>query len=266
VRGASRSRSADAVLHEIRRRVEQGHREVVLTGINLGCYRDRAAGFDLARLVRSAGSTPGLARLRLSSLEVNHLSSDLVAAMRETPTVSPHLHVPLQSGDDAVLASMGRHYDSAGYLEAVARLRDRVPHVNLTTDVIVGYPTEDQAAFERTLDVVRAAGITRVHTFSFSARPGTEADRLGDPVPPAEKKRRSRELRGLSEALSRRHRAGKLGMVEEVLIDKVAAEQVSGYSRDYTRYYLPGGTEPAGRAVAVRAAEIYSDGLTGRST
>jgi threonylcarbamoyladenosine tRNA methylthiotransferase MtaB len=132
--------------------------------------------------------------------------------------------------------------------------------------VIVGYPTEDAAAFERTLDVVREAGITRVHTFSFSARPGTEADDFGDPVPPAEKKRRSRELRGLSEALSRRHRAEKLGTVEDVLVDKVADTQASGYSRDYTRYYLPGGTAPPGRAVAVRAAEIYSDGLAGRST
>jgi len=102
-----------------------------------------------------------------------------------------------------VLAAMGRHYDSAAYLDAIARLRDRVPHVNLTTDVIVGYPTEDEAAFDRTLDAVVAAGITRVHAFTFSPRPGTEADRLGDPVPPAEKKRRSRELRGLSDGGTR---------------------------------------------------------------
>src|SRR5919197_1067291 len=103
VRGASRSRRAVAVLAEVRRRVEQGHREVVLTGINLGCYRDREAGYDLPRLVRAAGSTPGLARLRLSSIEVNHLSGELAAALRETPTASRHLHVPLQSGDDGVL-------------------------------------------------------------------------------------------------------------------------------------------------------------------
>ena len=110
VRGASRSRTADAVLAEIRRRVEQGHREVVLTGINLGCYRDRAAGYDLPRLVREAGATPGLERLRLSSIEINHVNDELVAALRETPTVSRHLHVPLQSGDDGVLRAMGRRY------------------------------------------------------------------------------------------------------------------------------------------------------------
>ena len=108
--GASRSRPAEAVLREISRRVEQGHREVVLTGINLGCYRDRPAGLDLPRLVRAAGATPGLERLRLSSIEVNHVSAGLLAAMRETTSVSPHLHVPLQSGDDGVLEAMRRRY------------------------------------------------------------------------------------------------------------------------------------------------------------
>jgi threonylcarbamoyladenosine tRNA methylthiotransferase MtaB len=129
--------------------------------------------------------------------------------------------------------------------------------------VIVGYPTEDDAAFERTLELVREAGITKVHTFSFSARPGTEADRLGDPVSPEEKKRRSRELRGLSEALGRRHCAAKLGGIEDVLVDKVAAAQVSGYSRDYTRYYLPAGAAVAGETVTARAVELYSDGCVG---
>jgi threonylcarbamoyladenosine tRNA methylthiotransferase MtaB len=191
---------------------------------------------------------------------VIHVKDSLVDALAEDDRVCPHLHVPLQSGDDGVLAAMGRNYDSSGYLRAVERLRARVPHVNLTTDVIVGYPTEDDAAFERTLALVREAGITKVHTFSFSARPGTEADRLGDPVPPAEKKRRSRELRGLSEALGRRYRAAKLGATEDVLVDKVATERVSGYSRDYTRYYLPSGAAQAGQTVTARAEELYSDG------
>ena len=113
VRGASRSRPADAVLAEVRRRVSQGHREVVLTGINLGCYRDREQGYDLPRLIREVGVTPGLARLRLSSIEVNHLTEALLDALRETPTVSRHLHVPLQSGDDGVLRAMARRYDAA---------------------------------------------------------------------------------------------------------------------------------------------------------
>src|SRR5919108_3088013 len=183
VRGRSRSRAANAVLAEIRRRVEQGHREVVLTGINLGCYRDRAAGFDLPRLLRAAGAIAGLERLRLSSLEVNHLSDELLAAMRETPVVSPHLHVPLQSGDDGVLRTMGRRYTVSTYLRRVAKAAG----FNLTTDVIVGFPSEDKRAFERTLRVVESAGITKVHVFPYSPRPGT-GTAAEDPVPPAIKK------------------------------------------------------------------------------
>src|SRR3954471_14672847 len=157
VRGRSRSRTATAVLAEVRRRVAQGHREVVLTGINLGCYRDREAGYTLARLVREAGATPGLARLRLSSIEVNHVGPELVAALRETPSVARHLHVPLQSGDNTVLRAMARRYTSETYLRRLAALGD----FNLTTDVIVGFPGEDEPAFRRTVGLVRAAGITK---------------------------------------------------------------------------------------------------------
>src|SRR5207237_10751016 len=139
VRGASRSRAADAVVAEIQRRVAQGHREIVLTGINLGCYRDRAAGYDLPRLVREAGETPGLQRLRLSSIEINHVNDELLAALRETPAASRHLHVPLQSGDDGVLRDMGRRYTVAAYQRKLEQLED----FNLTSDVIVGFPAED---------------------------------------------------------------------------------------------------------------------------
>src|SRR3954468_4498836 len=130
VRGPSRSRTAAAVLAEARRRVAQGHPELVLTGINLGCYRDRAAGYTLARLVRAVGAVQGLARLRLSSIEVNHVNPELEAALRETPTVARHLHVPLQSGDDRVLAEMGRRYTTTTYLRRLEPFAD----FNLTTD------------------------------------------------------------------------------------------------------------------------------------
>jgi threonylcarbamoyladenosine tRNA methylthiotransferase MtaB len=266
VRGAARSRPASAVLGEVRRRVEQGQPEMVMTGISVGDYRDPERGLELGDLMREVAAAPGVERVRLSSVEVIHVRDSLLDALAEDPRICPHLHVPLQSGDDAVLASMGRSYDAAGYAGAIERLRARIPHVNLTTDVIVGYPTEDDAAFERTLELVRETGITKVHTFSFSARPGTEADGLGDPVPPEEKKRRSRELRGLSEALGRRHRAAQLGTSADVLVDKVAADRVSGYSRDYTRYYLPGGAAQAGETVTARAEELYSDGCAGVPT
>jgi threonylcarbamoyladenosine tRNA methylthiotransferase MtaB len=250
VRGASRSRSAAAVLTEIRRRVEQGHREVVLTGINLGCFRDRAAGFDLPRLVREAGATPGLERLRLSSIEINHVDASLVAALRETPTVTKHLHVPLQSGDDRVLAAMRRRYSTATYLR---RLEPLAGEFNLTSDVIVGFPAEDDAGFERTLRTVEQAGLTKVHVFPYSPRPGTVTE-SNDPVPPAIKKERGARLRALSHELCQRRWQGKIGVDDSVLVDRPGR----GYGDDYTPWLVDA---PVGTVVRVRGAAVTEEGV-----
>jgi threonylcarbamoyladenosine tRNA methylthiotransferase MtaB len=249
VRGRSRSRRVAAVLAEIHRRVAQGHREVVLTGINLGCYRDREAGYNLAQLVREAGAIPGLARLRLSSIEVNHVNDELVAALRETPSLARHLHVPLQSGDDRVLCAMARRYTSATYLRRLEGLED----FNLTTDAIVGFPAEDELAFRRTVRVVRAAGITKVHVFPYSPRPGTQTA-LEDPVSPAIKKERSARLRALShEACLARWRS-KLGSHDVVLVDRPGR----GYGDDYSPWLVDA---PVGELVSVRAARVSEEGI-----
>jgi threonylcarbamoyladenosine tRNA methylthiotransferase MtaB len=250
VRGASRSRSAEAVLREVRRRVEQGHREVVLTGINLGCFRDRAADYDLPRLVREAGATPGLARLRLSSIELNHVDDALIDALRETPTVARHLHVPLQSGDDAVLRAMRRRYTTAAFLR---KLEPLSADFNLTSDVIVGFPAEDERAFERTLLTVESAGISKVHVFPYSPRPGT-ATEAADPVAPAAKKERSARLRALSDELERRRWRTKLGAQDVVLVDRPGR----GYGDDYSPFLVDA---PVGELVRVTAQAIDAEGI-----
>lgn len=249
VRGASRSRAASAVLEEIERRVDQGHREVVLTGINLGCYRDRAAGYDLPRLVREAGSVRGLARLRLSSIEVNHLTEDLLEVLRETSTVSRHLHVPLQSGDDSVLRSMRRRYTAPVYLRRVAAAAD----FNLTTDVIVGFPGEDESAFQRTLEVVDEAGITKVHVFPYSPRPGT-LTAADDPVVPEVKKERSARLRARSHEACLRRWQAKVGSEDLVLVDRPGR----GYGDDYSPWLLDA---PVGEIVRARARGFTDEGI-----
>jgi threonylcarbamoyladenosine tRNA methylthiotransferase MtaB len=261
VRGSARSRPAAAVLGEVQRRVADGQPEIVMTGISVGDYRDPEQGLELGELMVAAAQVPGVQRVRLSSVEVIHVRDTLLRALAEEPKVCPHLHVPMQSGDDDVLAAMGRHYTAAEYLDAIRALRAAVPEVNVTTDIIVGFPNEDDAAFARTLELVRAAEISRVHAFSYSPRPGTVAEGLGDRVAPPEKKRRSRELRGLSEVRSRQHRARKLGARERVLVDKVADTQCSGYTADYTRCYLPAGAAAAGQTVAVHVHELHADGL-----
>jgi threonylcarbamoyladenosine tRNA methylthiotransferase MtaB len=249
VRGASRSRAAAAVLREVRRRVEQGHREIVLTGINLGCYRDRAAGYALPRLVRELGEVPGLERLRLSSIEINHVDAELVAALRETPNVSRHLHVPLQSGDDRVLRDMRRRYSSATFLRRLAPLGD----FNLTTDAIVGFPTETEAAFGNTLRVIANAGITKVHVFPYSPRPGT-VTAADDRVPPAVKKERGARLRAASEAACLARWRDKIGTHDVVLVDRPGR----GYGDDYSPWLVEA---RVGDLVRVRAASVTEEGI-----
>jgi threonylcarbamoyladenosine tRNA methylthiotransferase MtaB len=249
VRGPSRSRNVEAVLREVRKRVDQGHREVVLTGINLGCYRDRVAGYSLPGLIRAAGATPGLARLRLSSIEVNHVSAELAAALRETPTVARHLHVPLQSGDDRVLREMRRRYDSATYLRRLAPLAD----FNLTTDVIVGFPGEDERAFRRTLGVVAAAGISKVHVFPYSPRPGTETA-AADTVLAAVKRERGERLRELSRRASLERWRAKLGREDLVLVDRPGR----GYGDDYSPWLV---SSEVGELVRVLGRAVTEEGI-----
>jgi threonylcarbamoyladenosine tRNA methylthiotransferase MtaB len=254
VRGPGRSKSAASVLAEVRRRVEQGHKEVVLSGINLGCFRDREASMSLAGLVREVGMMPGLERLRLSSIEVNHLSRELLAAVRETPTCCRHLHVPLQSGDDRILRAMGRRYDSATFLRRLDDLGD----FNLTTDAIVGFPDEDELAFERTLAVIERAGITKVHVFPYSPRPGTTTARADD-VPARVKRERAARLRESSKNACLLRWRGKIGNEESILIDRPGR----GYADDYTLWLVDG---KVGELVRARAESVSEQGITGVRT
>jgi threonylcarbamoyladenosine tRNA methylthiotransferase MtaB len=249
VRGATRSRSAEAVLGEIRRRAAQGHREVVLTGVNLGCFRDRSAGLTLAGLIRKAGQIDGLARLRLSSVEVNHVTPDLIDAMCETPIVSRHLHVPLQSGDDEVLRAMGRRYTIGQYRSRLEPLED----FNLTTDVIVGFPTEDERAFANTMVAVAEVGITKVHVFPYSPRPGTRTA-ADDPLPQAVKRERSARLRAASHLACRARWHSRVGSDDVVLVDRPGI----GYADDYTPWLLDA---PVGAMIQARAVGVSDKGV-----
>jgi threonylcarbamoyladenosine tRNA methylthiotransferase MtaB len=253
VRGGSRSRSWDAVLTEVRARVSQGQREIVLSGVNLGLYRDPGSRRRLPALVCAVAGVPGVLRLRLSSIEVNHLDGDLVRALADTPVVGRHVHVPLQSGDDDVLRAMGRRYGAAPYLRRVAPLRER--GFNLTADVIVGFPGEDDRAFRRTMATLETAGATKVHVFPYSPRPGT-ATAAADTVPPGVKRERSAELRRWSDDACLRHWSQKLGDEDTVLVDRPGR----GYGDDYSPWLVGA---PVGEFARVRARAATSEGIVG---
>ena len=220
----------------------------MLTGVNLGCFRDREAGLTLAGLIRAAGAIDGLERLRLSSIEVNHVTPDLIAAMRETPVVSRHLHVPLQSGDDDVLRAMGRRYTIGQYRSRIEPLDD----FNLTTDVIVGFPTEDERAFANTMAEVEAAGITKVHVFPYSPRPGTRTA-ADDPV------------RGTSSVTAARgsaqlptQRAGRAGRAGWGAGTRPRRPPGLGYADDYTPWLVDA---PIGALVPAEAVGVADEGV-----
>lgn len=260
VRGTPRSLPLSEALAAATSAVAGGCGEVVLSGIDLGAWRDAASGAGLAALVEALVEVPGLARLRLSSLEPGALDERLAGALAH-PLVARHLHVPLQSADDGVLAAMARPYDWAGYRAALERVRACVPECAFSTDLMVGYPAEGEAAFARSLAAVESGLFGRVHVFAFSPRPGTPAAAL-TPLPVAVvRRRRAAALAAGAAAASAAARA-VLGRAAEVLVEERRDGLWRGYSSQYVRYHLAGAARP-GRMVRAVADEVYSDGVRG---
>ncbi|MEA1832863.1 tRNA (N(6)-L-threonylcarbamoyladenosine(37)-C(2))-methylthiotransferase MtaB [Methylobacterium durans] len=219
-RGRSRSVPEAAVVEQVARIVEHGGREVVLTGVDLTAYgRDLAQG-GLGRLVRAILSgVPGLARLRLSSIDSIEADADLVAALAEEARLMPHLHLSLQAGDDLILKRMKRRHaraDAIRFCETIRRLR---PGAVFGADLIAGFPTETEAQFARTLDLVEACGLTHLHVFPYSSRPGTPAARM-PPVDPGLVRERAARLRDVGAAALRRHLDAEVGESRLVLAER----------------------------------------------
>jgi threonylcarbamoyladenosine tRNA methylthiotransferase MtaB len=264
-RGSAESRPASRILAEARRRVDDGHPELVLTGINIGCYHDEEAGLRLDGLVRLLGRVEGLRRLRISSIEPGDVTDDLLAAMAETPVVGPHMHIPLQSGDPGVLVGMRRSYTLDRYLDAASRARAALPGLNLTTDAIVGFPGEDEDAFAATMAVAQGLAMSKVHVFPYSPRPGTHAAAMEGRPHPHVLKERSARLRALSDRLGFAHRHARVGSEDTVLVETRHEDgTLTGFGADYTRVVLPPDAGAPGDMVAVRIAGMAGEHLDGR--
>ncbi len=256
VRGRPRSTALRDVLAAARAGLATGCGEVVLSGIDLGAWRD--GGERLPDLVAALLELPELARLRLSSLEPGQVDDRLLEVL-DHPRAARHLHLPLQSADDGVLAAMRRPYTFAEYREITARARARRPGVLLSTDVIVGFPAEDEAAFARTVACLRSGLFGRVHVFAFSPRPGTAAAEL-PPLPAAVVKERMRRALAAAAAAAQTARLAMIGRHAEVLVEERRDGLYKGYSSEYVRYYLHGVAE-LGSLVRAVADRTYRDGL-----
>jgi threonylcarbamoyladenosine tRNA methylthiotransferase MtaB len=232
-RGAERSLAPEAVLADVRRALAAGHREIVLTGINIGTYdggwSERGArgaharsALTLAGLVRRILVETDVERIRLSSIEPQHVDDDLLEAWTADGAgrCLPHLHLPLQSGDDGVLRRMGRRYDTAYYAGVVARIRAAAPEAAVHADMIVGFPTEDDAAWARSLAFVRSLDLAGIHVFRYSERPGTPATRMAGHVPELARRARAAELLALAASAHRHFAARAVGAERRVLFEQ----------------------------------------------
>jgi len=267
------SRPAGEVVDEVRRLCASGHREVVLSGIHLGRYgEDLGLPGALPELVERLAGLGQLGRVRLSSIEAPEVTGallDVMAAHRDR--VCPHLHLPLQSGDDGVLRAMGRPYTAAEFLERVARARDLVPHLALTGDVIAGFPGESDAALERTCEVVLRAAFSRLHVFPYSPRAGTPAAEMADQVPAGEKRCRAERLRQLGRELATEFAARLVGRRVTVLVEQVTGNaggaHAEGFDEHYVRTHVAlaaGAAARRGDLLAVRADASDGGTLVGR--
>ena len=245
------SRHWHDVVEEVEALVERGYKEVVLTGVLIGAYgaKSGSGGPDFEGLIELLHEVHGLARIRISSIEMRQVSERLVSIMtaRETKVV-PHLHIPLQSGSTRVLQDMNRPYTQRDYLNLCERLQAAVPDIALTTDIMVGFPTENEEAFADTVYVCEKVRFLKAHLFRFSTRPGTEADRWGDPVPPQVKQERSKRLAEITER-TRREFIQRF----DVLVETRSArtELLRGHTGNYIEVELEGEDSLVGEIVPV---------------
>lgn len=263
-RGGSRSQEARLCLAQARDIVASGFREIVLTGVNIGDYRD-AAGVGFLALLGLLAQTEGLQRLRISSIEPNLLSDDIISLVAGSDLLCNHFHIPLQSGSSGILRTMRRRYTTTQYASLLDRLHERIPACGIGVDVIVGFPGETEADFEETCRYLDDLPLTYLHVFTYSERPGTPAATLPGTVSPAERARRNEILRALSakkkDAFYRRH----VGNRVRVLLESDVTDGFRyGFSDTYVRVGVPAEGTAENMLVPVDIAAVSHDACVGR--
>ena len=236
-RGAGRSRPQAEVLRELGFATAAGYREIAITGVHLGSYgRDRADGTTLAGLVRALGEWPDDVRFRISSLEPMDCTEEIVDCAAASLRIAPHFHLPLQHGADEMLAAMNRPYTAAFYRNLVEHIRSRIPHAAIGTDLIVGFPGETVAHFEKTCALVEALPLTYLHVFPYSDRPGTAASRMRHKVDGNAIRARARALRDIGERKVAAFRRSQVGRTVTALAVDDGWSAVTG---NYLKVTLP---------------------------
>ena len=239
VRGKCRSKNFQTVLEEIQNYVQHGYKEVVLTGIHTGNY-GVDLGTDFAALLREIVKINGLVRLRISSIEITELTDEVLQIIRDNEVIVDHLHIPLQAGSDKILRLMNRKYDLAYFKQKMEQIREIRPDISLTTDIIVGFPSETEEDFQDTLSFVREVQFSKVHVFPYSRRSGTVAADMAEQVPGDVKKDRVRRLLALSKELETEYMKKFIGKTLPVLMEVNRTDYSLGHTSNYLLVKVPG--------------------------
>ena len=271
LRGRARSRSVEQILSEIEDLEEREYKEVVLLGINLGSYGSdfENSNINLLNLIDKIVRISNIERIRLSSIELPYVDKDLIKAFGYYPKLCHHLHIPLQSGDDRILSLMNRKYGSEQYIRTVGLLKEQMPDIALTTDVIAGFPGEDETAFQNTMDMVRKTGFSKVHVFPYSERRFNLASFLQNKVEEKVIKERSKKLIDLSKQLTREYIGKNLGKERDVLIESVGQVNkmhfASGLTDNYIRVFLDNTSYKKGEMVKVKIVQNNDSYAVGKA-
>ena len=235
-RGKSRSRQPEEILKEARYLIKNGYKEIVITGIHVGGYGSDLTDYSFSTLIDELSSLEGLYSLRISSIEESEIDEKLISLVKNRKNIAKHLHIPLQSGSESVLKRMNRKYDKASFLSTLKRIREEIPDIALTTDVIVGFPGETIEEFDETYNFIKECDFNMLHVFPFSARENTKAIRMPNQISPDVKKERVKTLIDLSNNLWEQYTNKFLNKEVEVLVEEY--DEINKINRGHTTNYL----------------------------
>ncbi|MBB6636213.1 tRNA (N(6)-L-threonylcarbamoyladenosine(37)-C(2))-methylthiotransferase MtaB [Cohnella thailandensis] len=259
-RGLSRSRAPESVLSQARQLVAAGYQEIVLTGIHTGGYGDDLEGYRLANLLEDLDKIEGLERIRISSIEASQIDDEMIRVLNGSKKMCRHLHIPLQAGDDAILKRMRRKYTTEEFAGKIARIKEAMPGVAITTDVIVGFPGETEEQYENGYRFMERIGFSEMHVFPYSKRTGTPASRMDEQVDEEVKHARVHRLIELSERLQGEYSRHWVGEELEVIPERVTKGEdgkvrLAGYSDNYLSVEFEGDESMYRKRCLVRVTE-----------
>lgn len=268
-RGLSRSRNPESVIAQAKQLVAAGYKEIVLTGIHTGGYGDDLENYRLANLLWDLDKVDGLERVRISSIEASQITEEVLEVLNKSPKMCRHLHIPLQAGDDEVLKRMRRKYTVAEFADKIARIREAMPDVAITTDVIVGFPGETDEMFRNGYEFMVKMNFSEMHVFPYSKRTGTPAARMEDQVDEEVKHARVHELIDLSERMQLDYAKRFVGQVVDVIPERdykgaPGTGKLMGYSDNYLQVFFEGDESLIGKLCRVKITEAGVNESEGR--